>query len=117
MVYARLKEGVNVAPRLYGRYLYPGVKTWVKFEDHLYDALKADERLELMNQEEMNVKTNETKQQIDDLVTSQWRSVEKRVTEITDVEFLKQAEAAAKNAGKTKVAQVIGDRIEEIAAK
>lgn len=117
MVYARLKDGITVAPRLYGRYLYPGVKTWIKFEDHLYEVLKSDDRLELLDQEEMTTKVNEAKQQVDDLVTSQWRSVEKRVAEITDVEFLKQAETAAKSAGKTKVAQVIGDRIEEITAK
>lgn len=116
-VFARLKDGETVAPRLCGKYLYPGLKTWVKFEDQYYDLLKTDIRIELMNQEEMNVKIDENKQKIEDIVNSQWRSAEKQIMVITDMDLLKEALIAAKNASKTKISQMIEDRIEELSVK
>jgi len=112
MFYARLKEGVKEAPR-YGVFLYPGDK-YRQVEDRYRELVEKDDRVEILSVEEMAEINRKKQELIKEIVFGHWKSGEKIIAEMTDLDELAKVEALAKANGKNKIVELAQYRIEEL---
>jgi hypothetical protein len=112
--YARLKKGEVETPR-YGEYIYPDENgKYILIEDRYRKLVEQDTRVEILEQEAMQEIVDKNNELIDDTVFGHWRQSEKRIAIMTDKETLREIVIKAKTNGKTKIAEMAQDRIDEL---
>lgn len=111
-IFARLKRGIIESPK-YGKFIYPGEK-YVEIDERYRSMIERDDRIEFLEQKQMNEIIENEQQLIEDIVQGQWRQSEKRINQINNIDLLKKIEVATKNADKGKLNQITKDRIDEL---
>lgn len=113
--YARLKKGIIESP-YYGKFVYPS-ESYTQLEDKYLSIAQKDERLEIINQEQMTEVKQKEQEQIDDIVNGQWKQSEKRIATIDNRDTLNQILVRARALNKNKIAEITQDRIDELTVK
>ena len=111
-IYVRLKKGEIEAPK-YGKIIYPNEK-YIPIDDKYLEAVKKDQRLEVLEQEAMNEVLEDEEKLVNDTVFGHWKQSEKRIASMTNKDLVQKIRDRSRANGKDKIAEIAQDRFEEL---
>lgn len=116
MFYVKLKEDIKEAYYFAGDWVHPN-KDFVAYDERFRKEIENHrdfDKLIIKEQEYMDELADKRQKQIDDTVNGQWKQSEKRINGINDIKLLKDMLMSAEEAGRTKIVEILTDRIEEL---